>query len=255
MKILIVLLIIIILLLTSYLFVLHRLWSKLNRRQRMRQYFIYNVSKQIRQPLAHLAKIGDIVADEHLYISKTEKRDIAEQTRRYVDMVGCLLDEVAIFMDPHQQSYVLSTQKFSPNLLCRRCMALMDQKEGLQLQFNKELSDEVFVTTDPHLLEMILVKLLQLSMRFTQQGQVTVGCSLTANHSRLVLTVQDTGVGIPQERRSKLFNWFDEPDGMYDEAELDLSIAQRLVNRIGGQLIHDGTCLQGTKMVVMIPVK
>jgi len=255
MNILTILLVIIILLLTVYLFILHRLWFKLNRTQRMRQLFIYNVSKQIRQPLSHLTRLSDIVADEHLYISKTEKRDIAEQTKRYVDMVGRLLDEVSIFMDPRQQSYVPSERRFSPNLLCRRCMNLVEGKDGLKLVFNKEMSDEEFVSTDPHLLEMILVKLLQLSVRFTHQGQVTVSCSITSNPNRLVLAVQDTGVGVPQDRRSKLFSWFDEPDGMNDEAELDLSIAQRLVQRIGGQLVHDGTCLEGTRMLVLIPVK
>ena len=255
MNILVSLLVLVILLLTAYLFVIYRQWSKLNRRQRMRQLFIYNVSKQIRQPLAHLSRLSDIVADNNLYISKTEKRDIADQTKRYVEMVGRLLDEVVIFMDPRQQSYVPCVQRFSPNMLCRRCMNLMDTKEGQQLQFTKEMSDEEYVITDPHLLEMILVKLLQLSLRFTHQGQVTVSCSLTSTPKRLVLAVQDTGMGIPQDRRSKLFSWFEEPDSMTDEAELDLSIAQRLVSRIGGQLVHDGTCHQGTRMLVTIPVQ
>ena len=230
-------------------------WNEAHRQQSMRLLFLSNISKQIRQPLNQLAKISDVVGNEHLYISKDEKRDMAETIGRYSEMVGRLLDELAIFVDPTQQSYALCVQNFNPAQLCRRRVAMCEPREGLRIMYNRQMGENEFVRTDPHLVEMILGKLLLLSVRFTRQGTVTVSCSTTENLGCLTIAVQDTGQGIPQDRRNKLFDWFERPDDMHDEAELDLSISQRLVQRLGGRLIHDTSVQNGTRMVVVIPIK
>lgn len=85
---------------------------------------------------------------------------------------------------------------------------------------------------------------------------MVVGCNTTENEGMLTLDVSDTGAGIPKDRLSRLFSWFEQPDDMRDEAELDLSICQRLAQKIGGVLFIDELyARQGTRVVLVLPIK
>lgn len=118
------------------------------------------------------------------------------------------------------------------------------------------MSDEFFIESDRHVIEIILNKLIQNACRFTEKGEVVVGCNTTENEGMLTLDVSDTGAGIPKDRLSRLFSWFEQPDDMRDEAELDLNICQRLAQKIGGVLFIDELyARQGTRVVLVLPIK
>ena len=75
-------------------------------------------------------------------------------------------------------------------------------------------------------------------------------------HMQLIAILSRIGVGIPKDRLSRLFSWFEQPDDMRDEAELDLSICQRLAQKIGGVLFIDELyARQGTRVVLVLPIK
>ena len=82
-----------------------------------------------------------------------------------------------------------------------------------------------------------------------------MGCNTSDNPGYLTAFVKDTGNGIPEQRRNKLFTWFDAPDDMYDEAELDLSICQRLAGKLGGVLEIDPQYSKGTRVLLILPLK
>jgi signal transduction histidine kinase len=129
-------------------------------------------------------------------------------------------------------------------------------RQAVKLQFKRELSDEFFVKSDRHLVEIIINKLILNSCRFTEEGSITVGCNTSERVGQLVFFVEDTGGGIPENRVDNLFSWFDTPEDMNDEAELDLSICQRLAQKLGGALEYGTTYHSGgTRMLLILPVK
>ena len=66
--------------------------------------------------------------------------------------------------------------------------------------------------------------------------------------------MSDTGGGIPEGRQGSIFSYFEQPDEMKDEAELDLSVCQRLAEKLGGELVYDERYRKGTRMLLVLPL-
>lgn len=232
--------------------------SKAQRSEKMKQAFIHNISHEIRTPLHSVSGMAEVISDESLYLSKSEKRNISDQIKYNAALIATLIDEVLLLSDETTSGHLIEFEEISPNIVCRRCLEAslhQSQRPSVRTTFKRELSDEFFVHTDPHLLELIINKLLLNASRFTQEGEIAIGCNTTDNPDRLTIYVQDTGKGIPEERKSKLFNWFEQPDETRDEAELDLSIVQKLAARINGLVRVDNTYKKGTRMQIILPIR
>ena len=128
-------------------------------------------------------------------------------------------------------------------------------RAGVKLVFSRKLSDEFFVKSDRHLVELIVNKLIINACRFTESGEVVVGCHTEGRPDCLTIYVKDTGAGIPENRTGNLFTYFEEPDDMKDEAELDLSVCRRLAEKLGGDLIYDDSYQEGTMMLLVLPLR
>lgn len=134
-------------------------------------------------------------------------------------------------------------------------MYSVHHQQDVKLSFKRELSDEYFVKSDRHVVELILNKLIVNACRFTEKGSITVGCNTSERIGMLTVFVSDTGVGIPENRMSRLFSWFESPTGMMDDAELDLSICRRLAEKLGGELAIDANYTTGTRIMLLLPLK
>ena len=233
--------------------------TKVRKYDRMKRAFLNNVSREIRTPLKSVIEMAAVLAKEDLYLSKDEKRNIADQLQYNANLIGTFIDEVLVFTEADTVGHQVKEDTFSPNGLCVRCleanMHSIFHRQAVKLTFKRELSDEFFVKSDRHLIEVIINKLILNSCRFTEEGSVTLGCNTTENVRQITFFVEDTGGGIPENRKKNLYTWFEDPEDMADEAELDLSICQRLARKLGGVLEHDETYVKGTRMLLVLPLK
>ena len=244
----------------GYILVLKRDMRGIQKADRMKQVFLTNISHEIRVPLKAVLGLANIISKEDLYLSKNEKHNISDQMNYNANLIGTLINEVMIFTDVNEGGQQLRIESFSPNELCRRCleanMYSIYHRADVKLNFKRELNEEFFVESDRHLIELILNKLILTSCRFTEKGEILVGCNTSEHTDRLTIYVADTGGGIPENRKKNMFTWFDNPEDMNDEAELDLSICQRVAQKLGGVLLMDERYTrQGTRMMLILPLK
>ena len=228
------------------------------RAERMNLAFLQNISHEIRVPLKAISTLAKTVAENNLYLSKNEKQNISEQMQYNSSLIATLLDEVMMFTDC-DDGHPLKMESISPNALCRRCLEANQHsiyhRQAVKLNFIHELSDEFFIKSDCHLVELIISKLVINSCKFTEIGEINVGCSTQETPGRLTIYVSDTGVGIPEHRLGSIFTYFEKPDDIKDEAELDLSICHRLAEKLGGQLIRDSRYTNGTRIKLELPLR
>lgn len=239
------------------------LYARLRKSQKadcIKQIFLMSMNHEIRVPLEAIAGLADMISNEKVYLSKNEKQDISDQLNYNANLVETLFDEVMMFTGNEKEGHQLRDESFSANVLCRRCLeanmnSIYHRKE-VKMSFKRELNDEFFVRSDRHLVELILNKLILNACRFTEQGQVLVGCNTKEYDDRMVFYVEDTGGGIPENRLNKMFSWFETPEDMNDEVELDLSICQQIAHKLGGMLVRDEQYQrQGTRMLLVLPLK
>jgi len=134
-------------------------------------------------------------------------------------------------------------------------MTSIYHRSAVKLHFRRELSDGFFLNSDRHLVELIVNKLVINACRFTEQGEIVVGCNTTEHAGKLTISVSDTGGGIPTNRRNRLFSYFERPDDVKDKAELDLSICQRIAEKLGGELFYDEHYQFGTRFMLVLPMR
>ena len=127
------------------------------------------------------------------------------------------------------------------------------QQKGIDLEV--EVSKEGPVRLDSHLLERVLTHLLDNSVKFTENGQISVRA--TVSEEELELKVDDTGVGIAPDFLPRAFDEFAQAStGLsrrYEGNGLGLTVAKRLVDRVGGDIEVESDVEQGTCVTVRLP--
>lgn len=231
-----------------------------SKSEKMQKAFLTNIHHEICVPLKAVKGMAEVVGKEDLYLSKNEKRNISDQLNYNANLVETLMDEVMMFTESSNEGHQLHIESFSPNALCRRCleanMYSIYHRQAVKLNFKRELNDEFFVKNDLHLVELVLNKLILNACRFTEVGEVMVGCNISEHTDRLTIFVEDTGNGVPENRRNNLFTWFESPDDVADEVEIDLSICHKIIQKIGGKLyMDDNYQRRGTRFVLILPLR
>ena len=255
--ILVVVLVIVCMLLVLRLKQLQERVSALYRSDKLKSHFVKSIAYEIRSPLLSVMKLTEMIGNKNLFLSKEEKKHVADQISYHASLMATLLDEVEIYADNNKKGHPITDERFSPNHVCERCIDanLHNVPEGVKMSFRQETGFGVVVSADRHLVELVLNKLVVLACKFTKEGEITVGCRYEEDSHRLTFVVQDTGGGIPEERGDALFNWYNDPDDVFDETEIDLSVSQKLASKLGGFLHWDETYKNGTRMEFVLPVR
>ena len=231
--------------------------AEMQKSRSVRTAFLKGLIREVRTHLHSVGGLSEIISKDDLYLSKSEKRHITTQIKYNTSLISTLLDELSILSDVHG-GHKLKDERFSPNILCERCIDanLPSVHEGVRLTLTRELTDSYSVEADYHIIELIINKLVACSCQFTMKGDITLGCHLGESPNLLVFYVQDTGgTTIPEDRKASIFDWFDNPDENCEPTEFDLSVAQRLAEKVGGYLRYDELWTQGTRMEFTLPVR
>ena len=115
------------------------------------------------------------------------------------------------------------------------------------------------IKSDRQKVKQVVLNLLSNALKFTPQGTVTIGASFHADERTVAIVVRDTGVGIPLESQSKVFEDFRQLDNSpargYGGTGLGLSICRRLAQMLGGTIGLVSTVDQGSTFTLKLPAR
>ncbi len=243
----------------SSLWTLRKQMRELQADDRMQKAFLQNIGNEIQVPLKVFHTLAATISQDDLYLSRNEKRNMSDQLNYNSDLIRTLLDEVLVFAGIRQSGHQLWLESFSPNALCRRCLEANQNsiyhRQAVKLLFHRGVSEEFFIKSDRHLVELIVSKLVINACKFTEQGEITVGCNTTEHRDCLTIFVADTGDGIPANRLSSLFSYFENHSDLANEAELDLSICKKVADILKGNIQVDENYSGGTRIKLILPLR
>lgn len=114
--------------------------------------------------------------------------------------------------------------------------------------------DGMTAQTNAFYLSRVIGNLLSNSAKFTESGTITLTCNIDKEKGQLVISVTDTGIGIPADKQEWVFERFTKVDDFKPGTGLGLYICRIIIQRLGGQIRIDTGYTSGCKMVVTLPV-
>jgi signal transduction histidine kinase len=226
---------------------------------RAKSQFLANMSHELRTPLNAIigydeAMLGGL-AGEFTPQQLKLLGNIQYNSRRLLGLINDILDLAKI----ESGSIQVFLSPMSPNKVIRetvesvRSLAL-DKKIDLNVDFDNDVPE--IVLGDANKLQQILVNLLSNAIKFTDSGGVTVSV-VNLNSSHWQIRVRDTGIGMPQDALSTIFEPFQQIDSTdrrkYKGTGLGLTITQRLVESLGGTINVDTKPGAGSTFSITLP--
>jgi CheY-like chemotaxis protein/anti-sigma regulatory factor (Ser/Thr protein kinase) len=229
-----------------------------------RNELLVTVSHELRTPLTGLLGHVELLGQSDL---SPQQRGWVEQQRRAGQALLGLLGDVADFARLETGEIAIEVTDLDLLALLEECAALMRplaQQKGLRLRSRLDPGLPRWVKGDPMRLRQVVTNLLGNAVKFTVQGEVTLSARVTGSPASLTITVTDTGIGIPPERLSEVFERI-RPGGHGEGAEaagrrigaggLGLAIARRLVEGMGGGIWAESTPGHGSRFSFALPLR
>ena len=228
--------------------------------EKMKNAFIGIVSHELRTPLNAILGYAEMLK-EGVYGSTNEKQQnislrIMTNTRRLLDIVSDLLDEVQI--EAGKLKIQMITCK--PSDLLENLHSVMDKiTSDKKLQFITELDPSMppVLMGDPKRLQQIMVNLSNNAVKFTEKGSIHIKLSRLDDQNWQIQTF-DTGEGIPEEAKEYIFESFrqvkESATRQHGGVGLGLSIVKQLVELMKGKIKVDSEIGGGSKFTVTLPL-
>jgi PAS domain S-box-containing protein len=224
---------------------------------RAKTVFFSNVSHEFRTPLTlMLGPLENLLANpDRLHGEDREQLLIAHRNSlRLLKLVNSLLDFSRIEAGRMQASYLPTDLSGVTRDLASNFRSAMEHA-GLQLIVDcGPLSEPVYV--DREMWEKIVLNLLSNAFKFTFEGSVTVRLGRSGGNA--VLTVADTGIGIPEEELPRIFERFHRVETAkgrtFEGTGIGLALIQELVKLHGGVVSVDSRLGKGATFTVSLPL-
>ncbi len=205
--------------------------------------FAANVSHELRTPLNGISGMLELLSEmdlnaqqqEYLRVASTSAASLLELIDDVLDFSKYDINDVSL----HHESFNLrNTLENTITLLSTQA-----HKKNLSIAYFLDQDTPCQLIADELRLQQILQNLLGNALKFTRDGEVTINTSIVKPGEKtvtLLFEIKDTGVGIPEEAQSKIFNAFSQADNSttreFGGTGLGLAIAQQLVTMFNGEI-------------------
>ena len=219
--------------------------------------FLTNVSHEIRTPMNAILGMNELLRETRLSPAQRRLLHTCEQAGAHL---LTLIDEVLDVAKMDATGLILESAPFDLALLARETTELISPRmtqKGLVLRLVPGLGIPPLVRGDMGRVRQVIVNLLGNALKFTDQGEVVLDVAQEPG-GMVHLIVRDTGVGIPTDKLSLVFESFTQLDASYTRRAggvgLGLTISRRLVRAMGGSIWLESTVGVGTTVHVVLPL-
>lgn len=231
--------------------------------------FVTRMSHELRTPLTVLIASADLIARDQGDGANNSKhlRSVIRNAEHLLGVVNDILGLATLNEGRHR---ILNERVNLHRLLADVRDLSAQQVQGKDVTVSLTMDDALprSVVTDPTKVRQILINLLDNAGKFTEQGTITLHASAIHDHRDdlpassppyLLVTVTDTGPGIPADRLNVIFEPFEQNDVIpgvrHNGTGLGLTIARALAVALGGQLTLTSKIGIGSSFSLLFPVR
>jgi two-component system, chemotaxis family, CheB/CheR fusion protein len=223
---------------------------------RAKSEFLANMSHEIRTPMSAILGYTEILGGQLANPDNLQHLDTIRSNGTYLlEIIDDILDLSRI----EAGKLVVDSQRVRPESLVWEVQSLMKLRAGekgltLDVEFASELPETI--ETDPTRVRQILINLVENAIKFTEEGGARICVLLDEASSLLRFEVVDTGIGIPDDTLSRLFQPFTQADASvtrrFGGSGLGLSICRALAKLLGGDVSVETRIGEGSKFTLTV---
>lgn len=233
--------------------------EEIQRIMNQRERLLLTITHDIKAPAASISGFIDLMKD---YVSNPQGLECLQNIKNSAAHLSHL---VASLLDYHQlENGLMKVQptSFSPAQLVAESvegMKLRAEEKGLEISFECKMKGMEYFRADAFRIRQILDNLVSNAIKYTDRGSVTIQAQVSEilGKPTLTLSVKDTGKGMTDEEKHKVFQAFTRLKSAQgiEGTGLGLSITQELVSLLGGEIILHSTLGKGSTFIVTIPIE
>ncbi len=209
---------------------------------RAKSAFLANMSHEIRTPMNGIVGMADLLAETGL---GEEQQLFVDTIRNSGEALLTIINDVLDYSKIEAKRLELRPTAFDFEQCIHEVMRLLQpsaRDKGIELLIDYDLFLPTQIVGDPGRIRQILTNILGNAVKFTNEGHVLI--AITGTHEDgicdLHVTVQDTGIGIPEDKIDHIFGEFnqvdDEQNREFEGTGLGLAITKRLIEMMDGQI-------------------
>ncbi|MDD5298330.1 MAG: ATP-binding protein [Rhodocyclaceae bacterium] len=227
----------------------------------LRSMFLANMSHELRTPMNGVLGMLELTLDTTPL--DDEQREYLQVAQQSANHLLSILNDILDFSKIDQGRLDITMTSFNlPELLASVLNTLRHgaQEKGLQLESVLSPGFPTMVYTDPGRLRQVMLNLVGNAIKFTRQGRICLKARVEEEgQGRFAhILVEDTGIGIPEDKLELVFKPFSQADGSitrkFGGTGLGLTIGRQLTELMGGQLWATSTEGEGSVFHVRLPI-
>lgn len=222
---------------------------------RMKTAFIHSMSHEIRTPLNAVSGFSQVLCNPNFELNDEEKYEMQERISSNVDQITNIITEMLELSKSESEDLASESdsQDVLFNELGRNVLNEFHGKKnpGVELRFSSEVDDDFMIHTNVYRLQVALRHLLDNAVKFTEKGYIEL--LQTKQDNNMLFSVTDTGIGIKEKDRERIFETFSKADDFKKGLGLGLSVSQRLIKSLGGEVRLDPSYSAGCRFVISLP--
>ena len=218
--------------------------------------FFSNASHELKTPITSIIGFSEML-NKDMVKGEQEKSEIAKrietEAKRMSELIGDILTISKLESNGERKEY---TDVNFGEVIREAIVAVSPIKDNTAIKITMDL-DDVFYRADKRQIYELCVNMIENAVKYNKPDG-TVNISLKTKDKYVILTVEDTGIGIPTEYQARVFERFYRVDYGRDKkvggTGLGLSIVKHIVNIYGGRISLQSKKDSGTTIIVSLPI-
>lgn len=223
--------------------------------EQMKSAFINSICHEIRTPLNAINGFSDILTDDSS--TQEEKKEYQQIIQQNTHLLATLLNSLIEVANLNSFTDNLPLEETDLLPYCRNEMEYLQLTEGkASIDYSLDLPNEsCLADIHPQYFSLLIYSLLSNANKFTQEGRICLKCETDTSQGCIIVSITDTGQGIPPEKYEYVFQRFTKLDTFTHGNGLGLYLSRLIAKHMHGEVNIDPNYRDGARFLFTLPLK